>query len=154
MEGVPEPRLTDEARTYVVQSLACFRPPSVIVADVKKEFGLEISAQGVQSYDPTKHAGRKLAVKWKELFETTRKLFLEDTAQIGVSHRAVRLAALNRMAERAETMGNMALAAQLLEQAAKEVGNAFTNRREIAGDPSAPLVVTKIRLVGPDEPEG
>ncbi|MQX92772.1 DUF2280 domain-containing protein [Sinorhizobium meliloti] len=33
-------------------------------------------------------------------FEETRKTFLEDTATIAISHRAVRLRALQRMADR------------------------------------------------------
>lgn len=135
----PEPKLTDEARTYVVQALACFDPPSVVAAAVKKDFELTITPQGCEAYDPTKRAGHKLSAKWAELFRETRKTFLEDTAAIGISHRSVRLRALNRMADRAETMGNMALAAQLHKQAAEEVGNAFTNRRELTGADGRPL---------------
>jgi hypothetical protein len=37
------------------------------------------------------------------------------------------------MAEKAEAQGNMVLASSLLEQAAKEMGGAFTNRRELTG---------------------
>ncbi len=140
MAGKPPPKLTDEARTYVVQALACFDPPSVVAAQVKKDFGLVISGQGVESYDPTKHAGRKLSAKWKVLFEETRKAFLEDTSKIGISHRSVRLRALHRMAEKAESNGNMGLAAQLLEQAAKESGGAYTNRRELTGKDGKDLV--------------
>ncbi|PLU18353.1 hypothetical protein BMJ31_20250, partial [Sinorhizobium medicae] len=55
----------------------------------------------------------------------------EDTATIAISHRAVRLRALQRMAEKAEIQSNMVLAASLLKQAAEEVGNAYTNRREL-----------------------
>ncbi len=64
----------------------------------------------------------------------TRAAFLADAATIGIAHRAVRLRTLGRLADRAEAMGNLALAAEILEQAAKEVGNAFTNKREVAGD--------------------
>lgn len=135
-----EPKLTDEARTFVVQSLACFDAPSVVKANVKKEFGLDVTAQSVEAYDPTKRAGVKLSAKWKALFEATRKGFLEDTSSIAISHRAVRLRALQRMAEKAESMSNMALAAQLHEQAAKEVGDSYTNRRELTGRGGAPLI--------------
>ena len=73
------------------------------------------------------------------LHEETRKAFLEGTSKIAISHRAVRLRALQRMAERAESMGNIALAAQLFEQAAKEAGDSYTNRRELTGKNGAPL---------------
>ena len=126
-------KLTDEVKTYIVQALACFDSPSIVAAAVKKEFGVEVSRQLVESHDPNKKAASGLASKWKALFEETRKTFLEDTASIAISHRAVRLRALQRMAEKAEGQGNMVLASSLLKQAAEEVGGAYTNRREITG---------------------
>ncbi|MQW05375.1 DUF2280 domain-containing protein [Sinorhizobium meliloti] len=60
----------------------------------KKEYGADIRGQLVESHDPNKKAGSGLAPKWKVLFEETRKTFLEDTATIAISHRAVRLRAL------------------------------------------------------------
>ncbi|MBD9510011.1 DUF2280 domain-containing protein [Ensifer sp. ENS10] len=123
-------KLSDEVKTYIVQALACFDSPSVVSAAVKKEYGLDVSRQLVESHDPNKKAASGLAPKWRVLFEETRKTFLEDTASIAISHRAVRLRALQRMADKAETQGNMVLAADLLEQAAKEVGDSYTNRQK------------------------
>lgn len=125
--------LTNEQKTFIVQANACFDPPSAVVASVKAEFGIDISRQLVETYDPTKRASKQIAKRWREMFEKTRKAFLEDTAAIGIANRSVRLRALNRMADKAESMGNMALAAQLHEQAAKEVGESYTNRRELTG---------------------
>lgn len=126
-------KLSNEVKTYIVQALACFDSPSVVAAAVKKDFGLDVSRQLVESHDPNKKAASGLAPKWRVLFEETRKTFLEDTASIAISHRAVRLRALQRMADKAETQGNMVLASSLLKQAAEEVGGAYTNRREITG---------------------
>lgn len=126
-------KLSDEVKIYIVQALACFDSPSVVSAAVKKDFGLDVSRQLVESHDPNKKAASGLAPKWRVLFEETRKTFLEDTATIAISHRAVRLRALQRMADKAETQGNMVLASSLLKQAAEEVGGAYTNRREITG---------------------
>lgn len=126
-------KLSDEVKTYIVQALACFDSPSVVSAAVKKDFGLDVSRQLVESHDPNKKAASGLAPKWRVLFDETRKTFLEDTATIAISHRAVRLRALQRMADKAETQGNMVLASSLLKQAAEEVGGAYTNRREITG---------------------
>lgn len=125
--------LSDEVKTFIVQALACFDSPSVVAKAVKTEFGQEVSRQLVESHDPTKKAASGLATKWKALFEETRATFLEDTASIGISHRTVRLRSLQRMAERVEGQGNMVLAAQLLEQAAKEMGGAYTNRTVVDG---------------------
>jgi hypothetical protein len=132
-------KLTDEVKTYVVQALACFDSPSIAAASVKKEFGVDISRQLVETYDPTKKAGSNLSDKWRLLFEKTRKSFLEDTASIAISHRAVRLRTLQRMAEKAEDRGNMVLVSSLLKQAAEEVGNAYTNKREITGKDGEPI---------------
>ncbi|MQU78405.1 hypothetical protein FB009_109178 [Sinorhizobium medicae] len=134
-------KLKDDVKTFIVQSLACFDTPSIVVEAVRKEFGKTITRQSVEGYDPTKKAGTNLAEKWKLLFEETRKTFLEDTATIAISHRAVRLRALQRMAEKAETQGNMVLAASLMKQAAEEVGNAYTNRRELTGKDGKDLPV-------------
>lgn len=122
-------RITAEHKTYIVQCLACFDSPKAVADAVKQEFGLEISRQAVEAYDPNKRQGRNLAKKWRQLFDETRKTFLEDTSAIAISHKPVRLRTLQRMAIKAEDMGNMALAAQLNEQAAKEMGEAYTNRR-------------------------
>lgn len=146
-------KLTDEVRTFIVQSLACFDPPSVVVAAVKREFGVIVTPQSVEAYDHTKRAGRKSAPRWRALYDETRKAFLEDTSKIAISHRAVRLRALQRMAEKAESMGNMALAAQLHEQAAKECGDAYSNRHKLEHTgkdgkdlPASPAPVTIFQL--------
>lgn len=144
-------KLNQEQQTFAVQSLACFDSPSVVAAALRKEYGVSITPQSIEAYDPTKKAGAKLAAKWRALFEETRKTFLEDTATIAISHRAVRLRALQRMAEKAEGQGNMVLAANLLEQAAKEVGDSYTNRRELTGKdgkdlpaPTAPVTIFQL----------
>lgn len=128
--------LRDEVKAFVVQALACFDTPSQVVVAVKENFGLEVSRQQCEAYDPTKYVGRNLHLKWRTLFEDTRARFREETADIPIANRAYRLRALGRMAEKAENMKNMALTAQLLEQAAKEVGDIYVNRRL---EPDKPL---------------
>lgn len=141
MGGKPKAKLTPEAQAFAVQALACFDKPAAVAAAIREEFGVTITPQSVEAYDPTKRAGANIAQKWRLLFNETRETFLASTATIGISHRAVRLRLLDRMVGRAEAMGNMALAAQLLEQAAKEAGDAFTNRskHEVVGKDGAPL---------------
>jgi hypothetical protein len=138
---MPNPKYSDEVKTRIVQSLACFDSPSVVAKAIKAEFGVDISSQAVEAYDPNKVAGKKLSSRFRQLFDETRKAFLEDTSKIAISHRAVRLRALQRMAEKAENGGNMVLAASLMEQAAKEVGDSYTNRRELTGKDGKDLPV-------------
>jgi hypothetical protein len=135
--------LTDDVKAFVVQALACFDTPTQVANAVNEEFGLEITRMQVSTYDPTKFMGRNLSKKWREIFEATRKAFLEDQASIPIANQNFRLRALNNLYQNAATRGNAALAAQLLEQAAKESGGSFTNRREMTGKDGAPLIPTK-----------
>ncbi|HED3851508.1 TPA: DUF2280 domain-containing protein [Enterobacter soli] len=123
--------LKGEVKAFIVQSLACFDTPSQVVELVKKEFGLSITRQQVESHDPTKANGRGLAKKWVELFHETRKRFQTELSDIPIANKAYRLRALDRMMTRAEGMKNMALAASLMEQAAKEVGDAYSNKQKV-----------------------
>lgn len=125
--------LPDAIKVYIVQSLACFDTISRVAKAVREEFGVEVSPQQCERYDPTKRAGSTLSKKYREIFERTREEFLKDTSRIGVSHRAVRLRALDRAVGIAEQRGNLTLMAQLLEQAAKEAGDAFGARRPALG---------------------
>lgn len=121
--------LKNEVKSFIVQALACFDTPSQVVEAVKNEYGVVVSRQQVETHDPTKSAGKGLAVKWTTLFHDTRKRFREETAEIPIANRAYRLRGLGRMAEKAENMRNLALTAQLYEQAAKETGDVYVNRR-------------------------
>jgi hypothetical protein len=56
-------KLPEAVKTFIVQSLACFDTPSVVVDAVRKEFGETITRQSVEGYDPYKKAGSNLAEK-------------------------------------------------------------------------------------------
>lgn len=146
-----EAKLTEEMKTYIVQALACFDSPSQVVELVNQEFSVTITRQHVAKYDPTKVAGAKVSEKWRTIFNAARKAFVDDSSQIAIAHRSTRLRALQRMATKAETKGNFPLAAQLHKQAAEEMGNAYTNRRELTGKdgkdlPAAPPAVAIFAL--------
>lgn len=121
--------LQNDVKAFIVQALACFDTPSQVVEAVQKEYGVSITRQQVETHDPTKTSGKCLAKRWVTLFHDTRKRFREQTAEIPIANRAFRLRAMNRFVEKAETMKNIGLAMQILEQAAKEMGDAFVNRR-------------------------
>ncbi len=122
--------LKGEVKAFIVQSLACFDTPSQVVEAVKKEFGLTITRQQVESHDPTKANGKGLAQKWVDMFHATRARFQNEISDIPIANKAYRLRALDRMATKTEGMKNFALASQLIEQAAKEVGDAYTNKHK------------------------
>jgi hypothetical protein len=100
----------------------------------------------VETHDPTKSAGKGLAAKWVTLFHDTRKRFREETAEIPIANRAFRLRALGRFVERAETMKNIGLAMQILEQAAKEVGDIYVNRNRKDEPDEEPAIPTRIQV--------
>ncbi|HCB0511186.1 DUF2280 domain-containing protein [Klebsiella pneumoniae] len=122
--------LKPEVRAFIVQELACFDTPSQIVESVQKEFKVQVTRQQVASHDPTKVAGKGLAQKWVELFNLTRDRFLNEISDIPIANKAYRLRVLDRMATRAEGMKNLALTAEIIEQAAKECGDAYTNKHK------------------------
>lgn len=122
--------LKPEVRAFIIQELACFEAPSQIVESVQKEFKVQVTRQQVASHDPTKAAGKGLAKKWVDLFNDLRDRFLNEISDIPIANKAYRLRVLQRMSTTAEGMKNLGMTAQLLEQAAKEVGDAYTNKHK------------------------
>lgn len=123
--------LKPETKAFIVQSVACYDTPSQVVEAVLKEFGIQVTRQQVEQNDPTKVSGKGLAKRWVDLFNATRERFLNETADIPIANKAYRLRVLNRMANTTENMRNYGMTAQLLEQAAKEVGDAYTNKLKV-----------------------
>lgn len=131
--------LTEDVKAFIVQALACFDTPTQVSEAVKEEFGLELTRMQIASYDPTKKTTRSLAKKWQEIFHATRKTFLASTAAIPIANQSFRLRALQRMYEKSTGRGNYAMAAQLIEQAAKEAGGMFSARAKSDDDQSPKL---------------
>jgi len=123
--------LSTEVKSFIVQSLACFEPPSKVVELVKAEFNVQVSRQQVSQYSPGNAMAEKLSQKWVDLFKSTRERFQNEISDIPIANKAYRLRSLDRMMTKAEGMKNMVLAASLIEQAAKECGDAYTNRQKI-----------------------
>lgn len=133
--------LKPEVKAFIVQSVACFDTPSQVVESVLKEFGIQITRQQVEQNDPTKISGKGLAQKWVDLFNRTRDRFLNEISDIPIANKAYRLRVLQRMSTTAEGMKNLGMTAQLLKQAAKEVGDAYSNKQkvELTGKDGGPL---------------
>ncbi|ESN30867.1 phage protein [Enterobacter sp. MGH 37] len=123
--------LKPEVKAAIVQMLACYDTLSIVVEAIQKNFGIKVTPQQVESHDPTKVSGKGLAKKWVNLFNATRERFQTEISDIPIANKAYRLRALDRMMTRAEGMKNMALAASLMEQAAKECGDAYSNKQKV-----------------------
>jgi hypothetical protein len=133
------PTLTEDVKRFIVQRLAMYDTPSEVAAAVKDEFAIEVPRQQVHQYNPLGSPNNAVAKKWVDLFKATRKTFLKDTSTIPVAQRAYRLRKLDEMARDALKSKNRQQAAALMEQAAKECGDAFTNKRELTGKGGKPL---------------
>lgn len=133
--------LKPEVKAFIIQMLACYDTPSQVVEAVQKDFGIAITRQQVETHDPTKVSGKTLAKKWVDMFNATRDRFLNEISDIPIANRAYRLRVLQRMSTTAEGMKNLGMTAQLLEQAAKEVGDAYSNKQkvELTGKDGGPL---------------
>jgi|AraplaMF_Col_mMF_1032025.scaffolds.fasta_scaffold00035_70 hypothetical protein len=136
--------LSDEIKEFIVKGLACFDSPSQVAEAVRVTFGIEINRQQVFSYDPG--GSRPPAERWSALHAATRAKFLRDRAEVGVSHKVVRLRMLDRMAHECER-DNVALTLACLREAAKECGGLYEKRR-------ASLSTKVVRVSGADLAEG
>lgn len=124
--------LNTKVKAYIVRGLATYMTPSEVVDAVRKEFdGLIVTRQQVAKYDPDKASGINLSDKWQQLFVKHRKGFNDEINSIPIANKAYRLRMLDDMAREALESKNRPLAAKLLEQAAKEVGEVFTNRHKV-----------------------
>ena len=121
--------LTEAHKRFTVQALACWDTPSQVAEALHEEFGVAVPRMQIAQYDPTEVAGKNAAKKWCELFFATRENFKEQAGEIAIAQRAYPLRTMQRIATKAEGKLNLAIVLQVLEQAAKEVGDAYVNRR-------------------------
>ncbi len=123
--------LSTEVKSFIVQSLACFESPTKVIELVKQEYGVDVSRQQVSQYSPGNAMAANLSKKWVDLFHATRERFQSEISDIPIANKAYRLRVLDRMMNNAEKMRNIALATEIIEQAAKECGDAYTNRQKV-----------------------
>jgi len=123
--------LSTEVKAFIVQSLACYDTPAKVIELVKENFRVTVTRQQVSAYDPANAMAKSLSQKWVDLFNVTRTRFQTEITDIPIANKAYRLRTLDRMMNKAESMRNMALAATLIEQAAKECGDAYTNKQKV-----------------------
>lgn len=124
--------LTDELRHEIVIALARFHSPAEIIKDLRVR-GIECDNTQIGRYDPTRPYFQA-AEKWRELFDLTRKAYIEEASSVPAANQGFRLNLLHEGVMKARASGNLVLMASLLEQVAKEVGGALTNERVMRSD--------------------
>jgi hypothetical protein len=126
--------LTEEQKVFLVTRLACHEPLAAVLAGFRAEFGEAIDRRKAHHYDASKPYHRRgLGKALCQLFDDTRAAFDREAMTVPIANKIFRLRAYQRYMERAEEMGNLVLAGEMCERAAKEVGGAYTNRREMNG---------------------
>jgi len=125
---MPESKLEAVHQVFIVQQLAMFERPQSVRDALKQNFDIEISLPGIIHYDIS---NPDLPKKWKTLFKSTRTKFLKNSSEIPIAQKSYRLKKLQTMFESEESnapaLQSKKRMQSLLEQAAKESGDAFTN---------------------------
>ncbi|MEX2605509.1 MAG: DUF2280 domain-containing protein [Gracilimonas sp.] len=123
--------LNEKHKSFIVMSLACYDPPTKVKGLVQERFGVEVSLSQLAYYNPKSIQGsEQLAGKWKKLFEETREKFLTEITEVPISQKVYRLKILQENLQNLERIKNYKGMNECLEQAAKEVGGAFTNKHK------------------------
>jgi len=133
-------KLTDQQKAYVVRRLAEYDKPVAIAQGLQEIYGIAISHQAVEHYDPERPAGHDLAQQWRDVFWQARRAYIEDIAETGTTRKAVRMRMRERMMLEEWEAGNRKLANDILNSIAKESGNAFASKN--ATHDGTPLTAT------------
>lgn len=137
--------LNKKQKLFIVRSLAVFNTPQETVVLVKEEFNTDVTRQQVETYDPTKRAGKDLSMEFKSEFEATRKDFLDKPETIPIANLAVRLQRLENQYQKHSK--NRVAALNILKQAAEDMGGKYTNKTEITGAGGGPLQSENVTYV-------
>lgn len=153
---MPKQTLSKKAQVFVVTSFATYEMATEIQKALKENFGVELTLPGVTHYNPEVNDG--LGEKWKALFRETREKFNADVSNIAIASKAFRLRELDRHYRRqaSQSRANPVELRATLEQAAKESGGGFTNKRELSGPDGKPIIPdgSNVVLYLPDNGRG
>jgi hypothetical protein len=125
--------LTDDQKSFIVKGFARFESGPEICRAFKEKYGVELPTPRAAQYN-CGGPSFKGAQKWQELFIATRRHFLDSAEDIGITNKTFRLQSLHKLHAVAMDKRNVKMACEILEQAAKEMGEVFTNKREIKSD--------------------
>lgn len=141
--------LSHEQKEKIVVALAMCRTPTEIRDMLQADFGIAVNLSTIAYYDAS-GANPDLAEKWRELFDATRERYFVMLARMPIVDKRWRLRQLMTLYEKEVAMSNFGAAKETLKQAAQEVGDAFTNRRELTGKGGGPMETSGVMLYLPD----
>lgn len=124
--------LNKKQKLFIVQSLAVFNTPQETVVLVKEEFNIDVSRQQVETYDPTKVAGRDISKEFKEAFEAIREMYLEQPIhKISGANDIVQIKILNDLLW--SKKNNVTMTIKIVDQMQKIMKGFYEKRVEITG---------------------
>ncbi|MEO3357263.1 DUF2280 domain-containing protein [Acinetobacter haemolyticus] len=129
--------LKKEVKLFIVRSLAVFNTPTETVELVHQEYGVKVTKQQCEKYDPTKRSGENLSEELRKDFEKTREMFLGKPETIPIANLAVRMQRYENQYQKHSK--NRVAALSILKQAAEDIGGKYTNRQEITGKDGGPV---------------
>jgi hypothetical protein len=118
-------------KEQIVVLLGQNKRPFEVVAIMREERGVETSVDQVLTYDPRSSRFKADREKWTPIFEAAVEAYANDIKAVVVAKQTWRLNELHDLYKKAKAAKNIKLAAELLEQIARETGGNFTNAREL-----------------------
>lgn len=126
--------LANKHKSFIVIRLACYDSSTEIQQEFEELYGFKPDMNQIAYYNPDNIlSSQRLAQKWRDLFNDTRARFKEEVQNIPIANQAYRLKKLQKNMEHLERVRNYKAANETIEQAAKEVGGSYTNKREHSG---------------------
>lgn len=84
-------RLNKRVKLYIVRSLATYETPTETAKGVQEEFGITVTKQQCEAYDPTKKTGQDLSEEFKKEFYRIREDMNKNVNSIPIANIAYRL---------------------------------------------------------------
>ena len=136
-------KLSLDAKTYIVRALACRERPTDILAHLQEHFDVSVDRKALSHYDP--RLNDKLDADLKKLYEKESSDFWAEKNFEPINSLNFRQRLRMELFEQAGR--NLKLKLEILEQAAKDEGGLYSNRREVTGAEGAPLVPFNVENV-------
>lgn len=131
-------KLDDKQKVWLVSAYATFKRTGEVRAEFAETFGVEIPENQARGFNLTifrneEEAAKRNKGRWWSTHVDARRRFDESVNDIPIASKAYRVRKLDEMFDLAYQRRNFKTAADLLEQAAKETGDAYSNRRIVGG---------------------
>ncbi|SPL70321.1 DUF2280 domain-containing protein [Acinetobacter stercoris] len=122
-------RITKKVKMLIVRMLAEFETPTQASKNIKEIFNIDVTPQQCESYDPTKRIGQNLSQELRDKFFEYRCKANKEIEAIPIANKRYRLMLLQELVD--EYPKNPIFIPKWAEQAAKEMGNQYTNKQEV-----------------------